>query len=74
MWAKALPQGMSREETDTRKLSSIVAPARPGKAAAAQPIAKGADESGISKPFNIRHEHHVQVDPHTSTGFKVRAR
>ena len=36
----------------------------------------GADEPAepkfeISAPFNFKHTHHVQADPHSSTGFSV---
>lgn len=29
-------------------------------------------EFNISSPYNFKHTHHVQADPHSSTGFAVR--
>lgn len=71
VWAKALPAGMSRDETKAKKMPQHLAPPVPPKTARAREMARAAAGEGasISKPFNFQHEHHVQVDPESDTGF-----
>lgn len=42
---------------------------RKGKSADADAAAAGVGAMSISAPYNFKHEHHVGVDPHSSTGF-----
>lgn len=72
VWAKALPAGISRDETVTTDLSPHVAPRPPPKKLRESMLAPGRKDSNISKPYNIQHQHHVRVDPRSSTGFVVR--
>lgn len=71
VWAKALPRGISREETKAEKMPQHLAPPVPPKTARAREMARGVagGDACISKPFNFQHEHHVQVDPESDTGF-----
>ncbi len=68
VWQSFVPAGASKEATSTAGMRSEVKPMPPTPTA----IREKSSTPGmaISTPFNVKHECHVGVDPHSSTGFK----
>ena len=68
VWQSFVPAGVSKDAASTAGMRDEVKPAAPTpKALAETPLTPGL---AISTPFNVKHECHVGVDPHSSTGFK----
>lgn len=69
VWSGAVPVGISKEEVDTTGLPTHLAPTVPPEDVIRQ-AREGAYLLWISTPFNVKREHHVEVDPSAPTGFR----